>query len=729
MVPKATGVATQTGGFDVDGVGLNFNFNAEQPILTVLVFDMVPGGQVLHILDTLILIGVDPNSIQRLRVDGLIKVDADLLWSYHGGAFREAQITPSGGVKALYAPNLLGSSLEVDVTGQLSFPWHLNPPTSIRVTGQISLGLKATLWGRVLTDNRSVLLDIGNSAGKNLPKLSLRVEAPDGTSVALEKVVLSQSGQCPRPIEPDYLKAGPAVFLGSGSVGKLSSDSQSLTVDDFRLISHLPAKGTMTNDPLKWPKGNGTNFGTSQVDFTLVQNVFPVSEPAMDARGEELMLLYVIDNGGSNVLQFTDIAWTRWDGTNWSVPRAIRTNTQSEFAPQVKYDGNGDAIAVWERVADPNFTNADLISMAAQMEIVWSRWSRTNGAWSEPAALTANSYLDHAPLLCGPMSDGSVLAVWTANQQNMLMGTNVPGNDTVWWAEWSAASRSWGAPQVLVDRLAYRLSQSLAGVGGHAVYAWTRDADGVLTNDTDQEVFFMEYTNSAWGAPRQLTTNTVADKTVRAAVATNGNVFLVWLSGTNLVLSQNFSTNFSIVRPDSQTAGFADYAATVGPFGHLVLLWQEMSTNGSDAHYMVYDPVAGVWGKDDLLCQDPPLERSFAPVWDNVGNLTVAYDKVQILYTNITVTVEGGGTVTITNVPQPGRADLVVTKRALVKDLALQAGDFTVQGVNYLPGDPLTLSATVHNSGNVGVSNVVVGFYDGNPDVGGVLLTTATLAG
>jgi hypothetical protein len=69
------------------------------------------------------------------------------------------------------------------------------------------------------------------------------------------------------------------------------------------------------------------------------------------------------------------------------------------------------------------------------------------------------------------MSDGSVLAVWTANRQNLLMGTNAPGNDTVLWAEWSAASRSWGAPQVLVDGLAYRLSQSLAGTGGHAVYA------------------------------------------------------------------------------------------------------------------------------------------------------------------------------------------------------------------------------------------------------------------
>ena len=279
-------------------------------------------------------------------------------------------------------------------------------------------------------------------------------------------------------------------------------------------MAESPAKGE-SGGPAYSPKNLGDpDSGTDQVDLTLVQNAFPGSSPALAAWGAELMLLYVTDNGMTNNLQYTDIGWTRWDGTNWSVPLAIQTNTQAEFAPQVAYDGNGDAIAVWERVADPNFNQTNLTAMAAQMEIVWSRWSRTNGAWTEPAALTANSYLDHAPLLCGPMSDGSVLAVWTANQQNLLIGTNAPGNDTVLWAEWSAASRAWSAPRVLVDGLAYRLSQSLAGTGNHAVYAWTLDADGVLTNDTDQEVFFMEYTNSAWGAPQQLTTNTVADKTV-----------------------------------------------------------------------------------------------------------------------------------------------------------------------------------------------------------------------
>ena len=52
------------------------------------------------------------------------------------------------------------------------------------------------------------------------------------------------------------------------------------------------------------------------------------------------------------------------------------------------------------------------------------------------------------------------------------------------------------------------------------------------------------------------------------------------------------------------------------------------------------------------------LERSFAPVGCDVGNFTMAYNKVDILKTNKTLAVAGGRLVTISNVPQPGRVDL-----------------------------------------------------------------------
>ena len=740
---SAAGVAGDRTGFGLDLIHANLGLSKTEHILSIHFTDWIPGGAPVNdALDALGSVGLDVNSLQRIDINGLFKLDADLTWSCRNSSFTEAVLTPSGGVQAVYGPDLYAASLEADVTGWLSFPIRVTSPQAWAVSGEVSFGLSIYVWELVDDSWRWVLLsgDIASSGNwDSQPQVRLPMFSRDGTPIVLEGVLAKASSVGPRPIARSYLDAGPAQFLPAESQApKPAMRSEVSMLDCFRQLSSAPVKGSISwiaSAPLKMdgrgptPQFDGPGGDINQVDLTVLQNTFPFSRPAIATHGPELMLLFVADNGSSNPVQFTEIKWTRWDGTNWSVAQPIRADPRAEFSPQVKYDGNGDAIAVWQRIADPNFTNVNLTAQAAQMEIVWSRWGSTSGAWSVPVALTANNHLDNTPLLCGPMANGDVLLVWTENEANLLLGTNGPGADTVRWCEWSATNRSWSAPQVLVDGLAYRLSQSLAGAGQTAVYAWSQDLDGALANDSDQEVFHTIYTNGSWSAPVQFTPTGVTNKNVRAVVSAVGDTYLLWESNLNLVMDRNFSGTNRLVRPGSQTAGFADYAVTLGPAGNLVLLWQGMSTNGSDAHYAVYDPVSATWSRDELLSQDPSLERSFAPVWDEVGNLTVAYNKVEILYTNQTVQLEGGGEITLTNVPQRGRVDLVVTKRALVKDLALEPGDFVAAGVNYLPGDPLTLTAVVRNPGNLAVSNVVVGFYDGDPDASGVLLTNVTFSG
>ncbi len=600
-------------------------------------------------------------------------------------------------------------------------------------------GAELSVWLLRIGPVESVFVDVSYPGAHRVP---LNMEAADGTTGVAMLRVASRGLNEVSLISRHYLESGAERFVAQDPVPSagvrgsvlVSSDAPSPAIsplDAFRQVGRA-APGSLRNQsrsaqPRGGPPPTGDS-GVGQADLRILENVFPNSDPALAGRGQDLMLLYVADNGSSNAFQFTDIRWTRFDGTNWSTPATIHTNTQAEFVPRVAYDGAGDAIAVWERVADANFNQTNLTAMAAQMEVVWSRWNRLDGQWATPQPLTANSHLDHAPLICGPMSDGSVLATWTANTANLIMGTNGAGSQ-VFWVQWSPVSQAWSAPQALLADLPNRLSQSLAGVGNLAVYAWTRDLDGVLTNANDQQVFYSKWSNGAWTPATQFTTDTAGNRNARVSVGSDGHSYLVWQSGTNLVLSRDFSINPTLVRADSQTAGFSDYAMTIGLGGNLALLWQEMSQAGSDAHYRVLDPASDTWSKDALLVQDTPLERSFAPVWDDVGNLTVAYNKVQIVYTNLTVTLEDGGTVTITNVPQSDRVDLYVTKRQLIKDLALNSGDFTVSAENYLPGVPVTLSATLRNAGDLAVSNAVVGFYDGNPSQGGVLITNVAIEG
>jgi len=93
------------------------------------------------------------------------------------------------------------------------------------------------------------------------------------------------------------------------------------------------------------------------------------------------------------------------------------------------------------------------------------------------------------------------------------------------------------------------------------------------------------------------------------------------------------------------------------------------------------------------------------------------------------VVVEGGGTVAVDGVPQPGQVNLLLAKRTLVKDLAAVPEGLTADGTDFLPGDALTLKARIKNTGNLAVENVQVAFYNGDPANGGTLIGTATVPG
>lgn len=662
---------------------------------------------------------VQGTSIGVWAIPGL---DGELVYQLGaGGGLKSMEVTGKVGIEADYEPNFgrfakarFYAGGEPSVT--LQYPGDLFKQFRFRCYA----GLEFDVWSFSLDPIEYVFVDYsyptppGQSVSIFRPK-SILVSGGGG----------SQSGW--RTQSRAYLVSGVERFFTEGPLRKSAAAPGMTMLEAFR------AMGTPKENVGEVAKGKGPSTANlAQANLPLLENVYPNSEPALASRGQELMLLYVADNGSSNSLQFTDIKWTRFDGTNWTTPANILADTRAEFAPQVVFDGNGNALAVWERVGNTNFTQTNLTSFAAAMEIVWSRWNRASGQWSTPVQLTTNSYLDHKPLLCGPMANGDVLFTSTRNASNELMGTNVSGitgNSHVFWRQWSAASQSWSNPLPLVTSLAFQLSESLAGLNNRAVYAWTRDLDGKLTNASDQQVFYREWTNGAWGTPVQFTTNTLGNQNVRAAVSSSGDAYLLWREGTNLVMNRNFEPTNKLVRSDSQTAGFTDYALTLGPGGNLALVWQEMSATGPDAHYRIYDPASDSWSRDARLFSDASLERSFAPVWDDAGNLTLAYNKVEILKTNKTLALEGGGSVTITNVPQPGRVDLAVVKRALIKDLALFAGDFTVTAENFLPGAALTLSAQVRNAGDVAVSNLTVGFYAGNPTSGGSLIASVAVPG
>jgi len=122
------------------------------------------------------------------------------------------------------------------------------------------------------------------------------------------------------------------------------------------------------------------------------------------------------------------------------------------------------------------------------------------------------------------------------------------------------------------------------------------------------------------------------------------------------------------------------------------------------------------------------------PVFADDGTLWMAYTKVETLFEEVEVTVDGE-LITVEDVPAPGRSDLYLLRHMLAPDLAISAGDISLSVANPAPGETVLISVTVHSEGDLAVAGGKVQIYDGFPEVSGVkigevqLLTSPLRAG
>ena len=613
--------------------------------------------------------------------------------------FKTLELKGKAALEAKYEPKIAEKlKLELYVGGEGSATFAMPRPFFRKFEFKAYAGLEYTIW-HLKNENKYVFLDYTYDAASSPPSFFESLAAEGSMLAGIENM-----GESWQPIDRPWRQLGSEVFMPS------------LMVNEAAASAALEAPAPV------------------QSSFPLLQNVFPNSEPSIAASGNHLMLVYVRDNGAESETHFTEIAFSHFDGTSWSIPQAVAPDSRGQFQPQVAYDGAGNAVVVFERIKSAAFSGTEIPAMAAQMELVWCRWDAGTQTWSAAQPLTDNAYLDFKPQLAGPLTNGDVLLTWTQNEANEVEGMGAVGdltNARVMTARWKSVEQSWTTPEVLVPNLTGELSQDLSAGGTKGTYVWTVDADGDATDVSDSDLFYRTFssTTQAWGPTGQATQDAVKDTDARVVVNSAGEAVVLWNKNGDLVMQKDFAGTPSLVKADASNLGLADITLTAAPQGHLAMIWQEEREGGSNAYYRVFDSLSGTWGQDALLTHDDGLERSFAPAWDAGGALVVAYNQVEIVKQNVEVPVEGGGIVTVENVPQPGRVDLLLTRRTLGFDLSIPADGLASSNRRAMPGDTITLTGRVKNTGDLAIENVTVDFYDGDPNAGGRYLESVTLPG
>ncbi len=135
---------------------------------------------------------------------------------------------------------------------------------------------------------------------------------------------------------------------------------------------------------------------TTTAATTLVTNIYPRPEPALALTGTERLLVYVQDDLAKPHGRGTELYALRYNG-GWLAPTPLTNDAQPDFAPTLAYAGNR-GLLLWERSTLPTGITPTLsITFAQSLEIAGSVWN--GSAWSAPVTLTTNSLMDHAPRL------------------------------------------------------------------------------------------------------------------------------------------------------------------------------------------------------------------------------------------------------------------------------------------------------------------------------------------
>ncbi|MDQ3765420.1 MAG: hypothetical protein M3460_29395 [Actinomycetota bacterium] len=282
---------------------------------------------------------------------------------------------------------------------------------------------------------------------------------------------------------------------------------------------------------------------------------------------------------------------------------------QDAFAPRVAVDGQGNAVAVWDR-----FNGTNTIVQAAARP--------AGGAWQAPINLSAPGQDASIPQVA-VNAQGNAVAIWRRGTTfNAIVQAAARPAGGAWQApiNLSAPGQDASIPQVAVD------------AQGNAVAVWRR-FNG--TNDIVQAA--VRLAGGAWQAPVNLSAPGQDASIPQVAVDAQGNAVAVW---------QRFTTFNAIVQAAARPAGGAWQApitlslsavgqnafnpqVAVDGQGNAVAVWQRNTDNFTPNGFVqaTVRPAGGAWQAPiNLSASDQPAYEPQVAV-DGQGNAVVVWHR------------------------------------------------------------------------------------------------------
>ena len=305
------------------------------------------------------------------------------------------------------------------------------------------------------------------------------------------KLALLGTGEILEPLEPGDLDANPAVAANA------QGNMIMVFVDDRNLD---PA---VVDPDLFYSIWDGTQFGSPRPIAPV--NPYGEMDPAvaLDNQGNAMVVWTqngVVFDGAptlDDVLNSQEIYFAYYNAQTqiWTTPARITNDLLPDGIPQIAFDAQGNALAVWMHCTDNDvFTRTD-------WEIYYARWDASAQTWTQPQALTNDTSADWSVTIA-QAPNGQAVAVWVRDAD----ADHSANEDTdLYYAVWNGSQ--FGTPQPLTTDTSVETAPDLiAGPDGTMYLVWSSGIDvpdptGADRTVVTDRILFSQWTGGSWSEP------------------------------------------------------------------------------------------------------------------------------------------------------------------------------------------------------------------------------------
>ncbi|MHA2281984.1 MAG: right-handed parallel beta-helix repeat-containing protein [Promethearchaeota archaeon] len=125
----------------------------------------------------------------------------------------------------------------------------------------------------------------------------------------------------------------------------------------------------------------------------------------------DAMMVWTEFTPGASTPAGYDIYYSKWNGDSWSNKDVIQDSSYPDFYPNVVCTSNGDIVAIWTRFDDTSIVNStDPSSVINKTQLYWSLYDGTS--WSIPQSLTLNTVSKGGTILSRDITGSNVILTW-----------------------------------------------------------------------------------------------------------------------------------------------------------------------------------------------------------------------------------------------------------------------------------------------------------------------------